>query len=248
MRTASLTKVMLELYKSVLACIGPFEGTPAVFGSEAAANAYSKIRDHDAAGRQPCCEASGGSLCSRCEACGERRASLYEEFHAAEKAANALCQTFVSALLAANWGRQSDGTFITRTATGIATGRYVVTLHAPGRQGPLAEVVEGGQGSRYWATLHAVRTTAQARQIAADNRARRRDAQAAYETSRQAAGRRLLNGEEFPYEVGQMGGCVVIDGMRVSALGALRAAGYSRGGAEEKLAVSIDETTNTLSL
>lgn len=239
---------MLKLYKTLLACVGPFEGTPAVFGSEAAAAAYKKVSEHDNAGRQPCCEASGGNPSSRCEACYAKRAALYEEFNAVEKSANLLRQTFVDALLAANWGRQPDGTFITRRSTGIATGRYVVTLHAPGRQGPLAEIIEGGQGSCYWTTLRALRTGTQARQIADSDRARRRDAMAAYEVRRQDAGRRLLNGEEFPYEDGQKGGCLVIDGTRVSALGALRAAGYSRDGATEKLAISIDETTNTLSL
>jgi hypothetical protein len=136
-----------------------------------------------------------------------------------------------AALQHAPWGAQPEGSFITRRSRWIASSAHVSTLHAPGKQGPLAEVADDERGDG--CSLVALRTREEARAIREAERARNR---ARAETGRAVlievdAG--LRAGRTYRYSPGQRWGTLCVregvygyeDAAYVAALPALRRAG-----------------------
>ncbi len=152
------------------------------------------------------------------------------ESHSTYEARDALAE----ALSLASWGSQPDGSFVTRHSLGIASGRYVHTLHAPNKRGPLAQAVDAERTDRVYLRELREREEAWAHRLAEKEMWRTRAA--AYEARRLEAGRLLGEEHALEYTPGQEGGSVWLSGkVAVSARGALRAYGYSREVAEERL-------------
>jgi len=177
----------------------------------------------------------------------EEDEGLTTSYHAAEQAEHASTAALAEALAAAPWGAQPDGSFVTRQSTGVASGRYIHTLHAPAKQGPLAEAQDGerfGSG----AYLRALRTREEARAIRDAMRASAREREMRYLETRKRAADALLDGSSLLYVPGQEWGYIrLLTGEYVSARGVLRAAGLTREEAErllseswERLGVSYD--------
>lgn len=125
-------------------------------------------------------------------------------------------------------GHLADGTQVSYSS-GWPTRCRTYWLIAPAKQGTLAVVgwdqdpqVDGDPCLRAWFT----RT--EAREQARKDREARRVAQAAYEVARQGAGDVLRNGGGLTWHLGQEGGTVEFGGVRVSARGAMVAAGMPR--------------------
>lgn len=134
----------------------------------------------------------------------------------------------VASLAAAPWGRQPDGSFVTTSSFGIASGRYCYTLHAPGKGGPLAVVRDhapDGWSHPSQFRLDQIRTRAEARAIREAERAAARNAQLVYEASLSRAAELLRTGTELPWFEGQEGGYLLLGQASVSARGTLRRLG-----------------------
>lgn len=144
-----------------------------------------------------------------------------------------------TALHAAQWGAQPDGSFVTRASLTCGGMASRSTLHAPAKQGPLAEVEDHERGDGY--TLTALRTREEARTIRDVERCENRDVERMYAALRRRAGAVLRDGGELPYSPGQECGTVEIHDRRVSAKGALVAAGMTKAEAEAVFPVFPEE-------
>jgi hypothetical protein len=181
-----------------------------------------------------------GCSCASCE--HDRR--LVDASIEADKTAAEAGDLLARVLQAASWGAQPDGSFVTRhTAYSVASGRYVHTLHAPAKQGPLAEARDPESWASYQAGaihLTALRTREEARAIRETERARNRREQEEYAGARRAAAVGLRNGRSLPYVPGQEYGAVrTPHGVAVSARGALVAAGLTREQATALLSIDV---------
>lgn len=174
--------------------------------------------------------------------CCAYRVKLCDAHTAAGEAETASVEALAAALVAAPHGAQPDGSFLTRRRLDGGGERKAHILHAPSKEGPLAEAHDGDR-FRFTATLLALRTPAEARAIRAEERADRRAEAGQYEATRRRAGAILHSGASLLYLPGQEYGVVVLpedgrfagSGTRVSARGALRAACLTRAGAEDLL-------------
>lgn len=135
-------------------------------------------------------------------------------------------EVLAAALHAAQWGAQPDGSFVTRASLTCGGMAARSTLHAPAKQGPLAEVEDHERGNDY--TLTALRTREEARTIRDVERCENRDAERMYAALRRCAGAVLRDGGELLYSPGQECGTVEIHDRWVSARGALVAAGMTK--------------------
>jgi hypothetical protein len=135
-------------------------------------------------------------------------------------------EVLAAALHAAQWGAQPDGSFVTRASLTCGGMAARSTLHAPAKQGPLAEVEDHERGNDY--TLTALRTREKARTIRDVERCENRDAERMYAALRRRAGAVLRDGGELRYSPGQEYGTVEIHDRWVSARGALVAAGMTK--------------------
>jgi len=169
-------------------------------------------------------------------------AAYYVAMRDLETANDALC----AAIAGAEWGAQADGTFITITSTTVASGRYARVLHAPAKGGPLAVVTDRER----WNTgcyLASLNTPAKAREIREAERARNREAGAAYLSRRAQVIGAIRRGLRPAYTPGQQGGYFAApDGSCVSAPGVARALGCTLedllgalDGAPERLAALL---------
>lgn len=164
---------------------------------------------------------------------------------AARDAVDAADHVLCGALALASHGAQPDGSFVTIQSTGIASGRYVHTLHAPGRGGPLVEVRDAEGWADYLAGvvhLKAFRTTAEARAIRERERRAAREGQERYDVLLVAAATMLAERYRLPYRPGQKWGTVAVRDGQVSALGALRVACKLSGLHDPKHAEQLLET------
>lgn len=169
--------------------------------------------------------------------------AAFDAWMAAQTAERAAADTLEEALGATSHGAQPDGSFVTRhTIYSIASGRYCTTLHAPAKQGPIAELVDPQQGHGA-AELRVVRTREEARAVMKEARAKSREDAKRYEADRREAGAVLANGFKLVFFAGQNGGKVRLEypnlvgvpRRMVSARGALRAAGMTKEGAQALL-------------
>jgi hypothetical protein len=135
-------------------------------------------------------------------------------------------EALAAALQRVPWGAQPDGSFVTRQTRWIASSACVSTLHAPGKQGPLAEAVDDERGGGV--SLRVLRTRAEALAVRATEKRAGRENAAAYALRLRAAGVHIRR-RGLPFTPGQEYGYVRLpSGDTVSARGALRAAGLSR--------------------
>lgn len=179
--------------------------------------------------------------CAPCEEddrlCAASRDAAQTEQHAQN--------VLAAALALASHGAQPDGSFVTRQSTHIASGRYVHTLHAPGRGGPLVEAQDAEGWTDYLAGvvhLKAFRTTAEARAIREEERRAARQGQERYDVLLVAAATMLAERYRLPYRPGQKWGTVAVRDGHVSALGALRVACKLSGLHDPKHAEQLLET------
>lgn len=133
---------------------------------------------------------------------------------AAERSEREAANILAIALQAAPWGAQPDGSFVTRqTAHQVASGRYVHTLHAPCKQGPIAEALDPESWVAYQSGevhLTALRTREEARLLREEEREKACVAQLAYDARRKRAGDELRDGKSLPYVPGQERGTVAV--------------------------------------
>ncbi len=85
-----------------------------------------------------------------CAPC-EKDARLCETARSVEQAEQHAQDVLAAALAAAPHGAQPDGSFVTRRSTSVASGRYVHTLHAPAKQGPLVSARDAESWADYMA-------------------------------------------------------------------------------------------------
>ena len=156
----------------------------------------------------------------------------------------------VRAMVASEDGPQGDGSWVTSRRARIwdAESPVVYELHAPARAGVLAtaRVLFPSEGEmEIESSVLCSREEARSRRE--ELRAERRAGQARYEARRLEAGVLLAGGGALCYESGQEGGVVILsDGARVSARGALRAAGVIGAAAEEVLDLVLAKRPDNL--
>ena len=145
--------------------------------------------------------------------------------NSAAKARGAAHAALFSALEDASWGSQPDGSFVTRR-TALGGWRVVTTLHAPRKGGPLAVLDERSEcGGSERLTTYSV---GEAATIRAAERAVNRGNELIRSADRAEAVRLLQSGIVPDFTDGQEGGFFTLkSGNRVSARGALRAAGFA---------------------
>ena len=121
------------------------------------------------------------------------------------------------AIVAAEWGSQPDGSFLT-ISMGFDGRREMRMLRAPSKGGPLAKVVDG--------VLLKLWTREEARVLREEQRARNRLRLEEYEVALSHVVDLLRAGVAVPYCSGQEGGVLYANGTySVSACGALRRLG-----------------------
>lgn len=167
------------------------------------------------------------------------RANGYPNWNTVITAERDTREALAAALRAAPWGAQPDGCFVTRCSVTIGSMASIYTLHAPAKQGALATVRDHERGNDY--TLTALLTREEARTLRAVERCENRDEERAYAALRRYAGAWLRLGGELAYSPGQEGGIVEIDSRRISARGALVAAGMTKDAAWEYLSTMGNE-------
>lgn len=163
--------------------------------------------------------------------------ALVAAHHGAEDAEREARAELADAICNAHRGRQPDGSYITDRAVSVSSARRRLILHAPGRGGPLAEVLDDVDHNSA-VRLVELRTVSEARAIRDQERAESRAAAQDYEMLRADAYAALRRGEELSYRPGQQGGTFRLpSGKLVSAPGALRGCipGLTRGDALEML-------------
>ena len=125
-----------------------------------------------------------------CPTCAEYR-MRWEAFTDAARAFDAAERALIDAVFAAGGGQQPDGSFVTVSSCFPRTDKEARDLHAPAKQGVLAEFSathwasynrNGGYRRNWSHKIEAIRTRAEARSLREAERAERRAAQAAYDS------------------------------------------------------------------
>jgi hypothetical protein len=129
-------------------------------------------------------------------------------------AAEGLADELGERMRKASWGRQPDGTFVTRRATRIGGSSYTCALHLPGRGGIVATADQYGP-----ATIIA---ETEARRLRAERRAESTAAHAEYVRLLDAAAERLMRGKALQYVPGYSGGYFTWGKAKLALGGVLR--------------------------
>lgn len=126
-------------------------------------------------------------------------------------------QPLIDALASADWGRQSDGSFVTISNTWEPSTWMTLNIH----DCPVATIIIDRRGTR----LHSIHNAQEARDLRNQEKSKQRAAQELYMQHRDQVIEHLQSGGTVTHFSGQKGGVFVLGDRRVSARGVLKQLG-----------------------